>query len=332
VRKGLLILMAFITLICGCAKKEPVKEKVFPVKVMELKPKTVSSTIVLAGTVDSKAHAWVNSTIEGIVESLTVAEGSQVSSGQILCYIMSVEHQNLLGQAQADYEEAKKEYENAVDEEKAVFLKKLEAAETRLNTAKNLYKPVPVVSPIDGTVIAKNVEVGNTVSTKQPIIEIADTKQLIVKSAVSELYISTIKKGQEVKVKLHSLKDAILPARVSVITPGIRLETRTADIEVALAPDERIRPGMTASLEVIAEKKDNVLAVPQDALIIKPNGEKFVFIAENDTAKMVKITTGIESNTEIEVTSGLKPNEKVIVLGQDILKDGVKVKISEVGK
>lgn len=331
-RKIINILLLVLVFVSSCAKKEQPKEKAFPVKVATLMPKTISSTIVLAGTVSSKIHSWVSSPVEGSVSSLNIVEGDDINSGAILCYIMPVDQQNILGQAHADYEQAKIDYEKSIDQNKDELTRKLKEAQERLESAKILYKPIPVVSPIKGTVISKNIEVGSNVSIKQPLIEVADLKQLIVNSAVSEEFISKIKLGQTVKVKIHSLGDSFLAGKISVITPGIRTESRTADIEISISKDTRFRPGMTASIEIIVEQKQNALVIPQDILIVKPNGDKYVFVAIGDTAKIAKITTGIESNTEVEVISGLKEGNKIIILGQEDLKDGVKIKFQEANK
>jgi len=331
-RRIIIILLLAIVLFSSCAKEEQVKEKVFPVNTITLTPKAIYSTIILAGTVSSKVYSIVNAPLEGSVSSLNAIEGDSVSSGKILCYIMPVDQQNILGQARADYEQAKINLEKSNEQDKPILMEKLKEAQERLESANNLYKPIPVVSPIAGTIISKNIEVGSNVSAKQAIFEIADLRQLIIKSAVSEEYVSKIKIGQSAKVKIHSIGNNILPGKISVITPGIRPESRTADIEVSIPQDSRIRPGMTVSIEIITEQKQNVLVVPQDILIVKPNGEKYVFIVKNNIAKIVKVETGIESNTEIEIISGLNEGDKVVIKGQENLKDGVKVKLPEVNK
>jgi len=261
--------------------------------------------------------------VEGSINSLNVAEGDNVNPGKILCYIMPVDQQNILGQAHADYEHIKEGLGKAEE---------LKDAEGRLESAKKLYKPIPVVSPIAGTIISKSIEVGSNVSIKQSIMEIADLNKLIIKSAISEGSVSKIKLGQGVKVRMNSLREGIFPGKLSVITPGIRSESRTADIEISIAHDLKARPGMTASIEIIVEQKQNILAIPQDIMTVKPNGDKYVFLAENDTAKMIKVTTGIESNTEIEIISGLNIGDKVVVMGQENLKDGAKIKLPEASK
>ena len=322
------VFLVAVVLLTDCHKKEIPPEKVFPVKVEKARPKSISSIIVVAGTVDSKVHTWITSPGEGSVYSLKIAEGSDVRPGEILCYIMPADQQNMLGQAQADFQQAKNKYENAGDD-KVVLREQLKEIEARLASAKRLYKPVPVVSPMGGTVISKVIETGNNVAAKQPIIEIADIRRLIIKSAVSEDYVSKIRQGQTVRIKLHSFENENLNGKITVITPGIQMESRTAGIEVSLASDRRIKPGMTASLQIVVERKENALVIPQDSLTVKPNGDRFVFVVENDTARMVKVRSGIESNTEIEITEGLKSGDQVVVLGQENLKDGAKVKMPQ---
>jgi multidrug efflux pump subunit AcrA (membrane-fusion protein) len=75
--------------------------------------------------------------------------------------------------------------------------------------------------------------------------------------------------------------------------------------------------------------KNNAVVLPQDALVVKPDGSKFVFIVEDSKAIMTKVETGIEANEKIEILNGVKFGQKVIIAGQENLKDGSKVKISE---
>ena len=328
----LFMFLVLAALISGCGNKKQAPEKLFPVKVILLTPKPIASTITLAGTVDSKVHSWVSSPIEGNVDSLMVSEGKNVVQGEILCYIMPVEQQNMMGQAQADCDRAKASYEASSGAERDSCALSLKEAGERLESAKRLNRPVPVVSPVKGTVISKNIEVGNNVSVKQILMEIADTKQLIVKSAVSEEYVSKVRLGQTVKVKIHSVENGDFTGRVSLVTPGIKIESRTANIEVTLPGGIRLLPGMTASLSIAVEQKNNAIVVPQDALIVKPNGDRYIFIVEKDIARMLKVNTGIESNSEIELVSGPKAGDMAVIVGQENLKDGVKVKLPEPGQ
>lgn len=324
-----LFVLVSIFLISGCSKPVQQAEKIFPVKIMALKPQTIQSTIKTSGLADSKSHSIIGSPVEGSVYSLNVVEGQHVGAGEILCSIMPLDQQNMLGQVKADYEQAKREFENSSPEDSDMKQKTFAEAEENLASAKKLYKPFPVASPISGMVISKNIEPGNNVSLKQQLMEIANIDKMIVKTAVSEEYLGHIYQGQKVRVTINAFPENTLDGTITVITPKVRLDTGTSDIEISISGSKGVRPGMTAEIEIVVARKENVIVIPQDALIIKPDGGIYVFIAETNSARMIKISTGLESNTDVEVLSGLKNGDSLIVMGQDNLKDGSKIKLPE---
>jgi RND family efflux transporter MFP subunit len=326
---SLIAVLILSILLQGCQKKEKQQEKVFPVEVIKLQPKGISKTIALAGTVDSKVHTWVNSPVEGSILSLKVSEGDGVKAGDVLCYVMPAEYFNMFGQAQSDYEQSLNDYSNAAESEKTQLKEKLNEVKNRLEFAKKLYKAVPLVSPVKGVVVSKTIETGDNVSVKQPLIEIADLQQIIVKSAIAEDYVSKIRLNQPAKIKLHSFPDEALSGKVSVIAPAVQVESRTSYFEISLSADKRLKPGMTATVELAVEHREGVLAVPQESVMVTSDGGKYVFVVENELAKKVKITSGVESNMEAEIITGLKKGDMVVITGQESLKDGVKVKIPE---
>ena len=162
-------------------------------------------------------------------------------------------------------------------------------------------------------------------------MEVADMGKRIIKSAVSQEYAPYVKAGRKVIVKFGPEGINTVDGKVSIVAPGINHDNRTAAIEVAVEPDDRLKPGMTVALSLAVMEKDDALCVPLDALVVKPDGSKYFFIAEDGRAKMIKAETGIESNTKAEITSALYfyPGDMIVVAGQENLKDGVKVKIPE---
>ncbi len=158
------IIILLFALPSGCKKKDAQQEKMFPVKTAPASTGYIATTITVMGTIDSKVHAWAQATAEGTVQSLSVVEGNRVSEGQVLCYIMPPDSQNMLGQARLEYERVKQSVGNNSDEESRL---KLLEAEREYNLAKNLFKRIPIVAPVSGTVISKSIENGSTVAVKQ---------------------------------------------------------------------------------------------------------------------------------------------------------------------
>jgi multidrug efflux pump subunit AcrA (membrane-fusion protein) len=321
--KKVLFLSSLFILPFGCSKKEMTQPKIPVVKVVTVLPANISESIKLSGTVDSKSRAWLVSPADGVVISINKQEGDTVNKGDVVLSVMAVDYQNLLGLAKAEYEAAKKEFDNGNGDSQV-----LESARQRYESAKRLYKPFPVASPIDGTVIIRKVDIGENVSAKQNLMAIADIKNLVVKTAISERYYDKVFKGAKVKVKVEG-RNSFFDGIISLVSPGINTDSRTFDVEIQLPQDLDLRPGMSAEIELPLVSKNNAVVLPQDALVVKPDGSKFVFIVEDSKAIMTKVETGIEANEKIEILKGVKFGQKVIIAGQENLKDGAKVKISE---
>ena len=310
----------------GCGKKEPPAPKIPGVKTITIAPASIAASITLSGTVESKARAWLISPADGAVMAINKEEGDAVAKGDVLALIMPLEQQNLLGQAKAEYDEAKKTADSGGSETSAV-----EAARERYEAAKKLYRPFPVVTPVDGVVILRKIDIGENVSARQNLLAVADLTRLVVKTAVSEQYSGRVVKGQGVKVKIEGA-GGNFAGQVSLVSPGINTESRTSDLEIKLPQSPRLRPGMAAEVELTVAASHNAVVLPQDALVVKPDGSKIVFVIEDSKAVMIKVVTGIEDNEKVEVLKGLKFGQAVAVAGQENLKDGAQVKVAGADK
>jgi membrane fusion protein (multidrug efflux system) len=319
------VLAVFIAaaFLVGCHKKEAPAPKIPKVKTVTLAPASITSYITLSGTVESKAKAWLISPADGTVMAINKEEGDAVAKGDVLILVMPLEQQNLLGQSKAAYNEAKKAAETGL----AGSETSLKVASDLYEAAKKLYKPFPVVSPIDGVVILRKVDVGENVSAHQNLLAVADLTRLVVKTAVSEQYAGRLNKGQDVKVKIEGA-GGIFTGQISLVSPGINLESRTADIEIKLPQNPGLRPGMSAEIELAVDSNQNAIVLPQDALVVKPNGAKFVFVVKDLQAVMTKVETGIEANEKVEIVKGLEYGQAVAVVGHENLKDGAQVELA----
>ncbi|HAJ80054.1 MAG TPA: hypothetical protein DCO75_09815 [Fibrobacteres bacterium] len=322
------VVLIFALLVTGCGNNKTkngssaVQIKKKPgVKVMILKPQPIASRIKVSGTVDSRMRTWVTAPAEGTVLSLAVREGDAVSFGKVIGSVMSTDQQNMLALAQSEYDQA---VAAAGSDNPA----SVETAKSRLNTAKTLYKPLPVVCPIKGTVLTKSVEQGAIVIPRQQLVEVADLAQIIVKSAISERYVSSVKTGQKVRVMISDSDSGIM-GTVKLMYPSIDVRSRTMGVEIALGQHKNLRPGMSAVVEFAIASQPSALVVPYDAVLVRPSGEKIVFTVSDSMAHAHKVSTGIETNTLLEITEGLAEGDKVIIQGQDNLKDGAIVKIMD---
>ncbi|MGI6187770.1 MAG: efflux RND transporter periplasmic adaptor subunit, partial [Brevibacillus sp.] len=183
-----------------------------------------------------------------------------------------------------------------------------------------------VTAPISGFVSAVNGQVGEMASPQAPVVTIVDTDPLIVKANLSEEEVTSVKKGDKVKIQISAISKE-LDGTVSAISPVMDQTLRAYPVEIALAKqDASLKADMVVSIQFAHQQTNSMLVVPLKA-VFDENGKRFVYKLEGDTAKKVEVQTGIESSDLVEVKAGLKEGEQIVVRGQTLLKDGAKVNV-----
>lgn len=213
-----------------------------------------------------------------------------------------------------------------------------------------------IIAPIDGKIVQLNAHEGEVVITgtmNNPgsvIAVIADLSEILIEAEVGETEVVRMRVGQPAKIKVDAVQNFEYLGQVAEIgssatakagSSGLRYFT----VKVALRnADERLRPGMTAQVDIITESAKNILSVPVQSVVERAPGKKgkietddddpdvkklkYVFVAEKDKAKMVQVTTGINNATHVAIASGLKEGDPVVTGPFRVfkkLKDGHRV-------
>ncbi|MDO8747536.1 MAG: efflux RND transporter periplasmic adaptor subunit [Candidatus Omnitrophota bacterium] len=191
------------------------------------------------------------------------------------------------------------------------------------------YELAKVSSPIYGIVGKVFLDKGeNILAQSTPVALVVDALEVVVRIGIPEQDISYISKGLKAMLKLDSYPGEVFTGEVSKASEVLDAATRTLDVEIILAnPDNKLKSGMFARIDILAGKRERVLALPQDALS-KEDSSYYAFVVEGGKAKKVKVEIGI-SNDKVEILKGLEENQKVIVFGQQGLRDGALVKVAE---
>lgn len=322
-------------LIIGCSKEEKIdkpKPKAPLVKVEEVKLASIFSSVSLTGTVEAKIMTTVLAPTDGYIEKLNVSENVFVRKDKQLAIIGTQERTSLVSQSKGKVDELKSQIEKITQgsTEYSELSKQLEQAKKELEYAEKLFLGVPVISPLSGTVTQKFIEVGSAVSAKQNLFTIVDFNSLIIKTSVSEDLFSKIKLGDKLKVKFNAIPEKEFLAKVTLKYQQIDVATRNFPVELKLINGSKdITPGMMAELELITDKKEKVITVPNDVFIVNQKGEKIVYVIKDTLAHQTIVATGISNEKITEVTSGLSEGEKIVVMGQELLKDGIKVMVQK---
>jgi len=326
-------------LLWGCRQdesqpKKETKPKAVLVQVVEVQPHPLQSTVEVVGTIEPKVSAKIIAPSDGAIEELYIKENDLVQKNQVVGVLSSADRLALLGETQARIERAKaKTPGNPKHTEDDATRKELQKANEDYEYAQRLFLGTPIVSPITGRVIDKPIEVGSVVSATQLLLTVADLNQLIIRTAVSELLLPKLKLRQKLPVRLDAYPNQQFSGTISLISPQVNPATRTGEIEVRVADAVgRLKPGMLATLTIVTERRENALAVSSDAIIVNANGQNIVFVTQDSVARHRVITTGLITKTQTEVREGLKPGERVVVMGQELLKEGMPVKVQELKK
>jgi len=333
--KILISILSIMVSFIGCSTEEKTdkpKPKAPLVKVEEIKLTSISSSIKLIGTVEAKIIANILSPADGYIEKLNVSENNYVRKEIQLAVISSQERTSLISQTKSKVAELKSQLDKTAQgtSEYSDLTKQLEQAQKELEYAAKLFLGIPVISPLSGTVTQKFVEAGSAVSARQNLFTIVNFNSLIIKTSVSEDLFSKIKLGNRLKVKFNAFPEKEFIATVTLKYQQIDPATRNFPVELKLINGTKeITPGMMAELELITDKKDNALTVPNDIFIVNQKDEKIVYIVKDTTAQQRIVLTGISNEKFTEVTSGLKEGEKIVVMGQELLKDGIKVMVQK---
>lgn len=167
-----------------------------------------------------------------------------------------------------------------------------------------------IESRIDGKVYSIMPEVGEMVSPNEPLAMVGDSSQFLLKLTVDERDIAKVKTGQEVVFSMDVLSDTTLKAQISKIYPSMNEEDRTFTVEAEV--DQTAIPlyaGASVEANIVIQQKENALVIPQSALI----GEDSVMVEQDGERKKVKVRTGAENLSMVEVLFGLNENSKIIL-------------------
>jgi membrane fusion protein, macrolide-specific efflux system len=222
-----------------------------------------------------------------------VEEGTEVKRGQVLAIMSSADRAVLLDNARSKGPEEVKYWEEA-------------------------YKATPIIAPANGLIISRNVVEGQTVSPDTDLYDLSD--RLIVQAAVDETDLGKIRGNQRAEVTVDAYPDKIFIAHVRLISHQSTKVNNVVTYYVQLDPDDvpgTLRAGMTANVNFIVQEKKNVLMLPAWAVkgAEKTKISAKVFDKANKKPAPRDIMLGASDGTQVEVLSGLKEGDMVMVEG-----------------
>ena len=183
-----------------------------------------------------------------------------------------------------------------------------------------------IVSPIDGIVLSRDVEIGDAVSSilvlgssATLVMTLGDTSQVYVKGKVDESDIGKVYLGQPARIKVESFKDKTFYGKVTKISPmGVEKDNVTTfEVRVSINnPGGELKAEMTANAEIILEEHKNVLQIPEGAILYDKDKQASVEVPDSkakDGKRKVAVNIGISNGAKTELLSGLKEGDQVVL-------------------
>ncbi len=187
----------------------------------------------------------------------------------------------------------------------------------------NLYdrELVPIRSPIDGVVIARNISVGQVVDTGFVAFDLSNLSTVWVTAAVNQQDLSLMHPGAAADVVTTGFPDQVFHGRVAMIGNMLDPETRTIPVRIVVPnPATKLRPGMFASAHIAEPSTRDAVFIPEDALQ-NINGMSVVFVtADGTTFQARTVTVGTRLMGKAEIVEGLKPGDRIVVNGAFMIK------------
>ncbi len=278
-------------------------EKEIKYKSTKVTIEPITVNIQTSGSVLPQNRLEIKSSIAGRIVKIFIKEGELVKKNQVLATMSSTERAALLDAASAKGQKELEKWEK-------------------------LYKATPIIAPINGTVIAKNVEPGQTIGTSDAIFVMSD--RLVIKAQVDETDIAKVKKGQVVKVTLDAYQNETIEGTVDQIAYEAKTVNSVTMYEVEILPKNVppfMRSGMTVTVEFLVAHKDSTLVIPSD-MLHQENGTPHVYItnANGKKPKSISVETGLTDGKKVEIISGLKEGDTVMVQEIDLTKKEKKSK------
>ena len=300
--------------------------------------------VEVQGNVDTDQNVVLNGEYSGILTQIYVKEGQKVSKGQRLAKIddgglssQVSQQETQLALSKTTFERQERLWDQKIGSEIQFLQAKTnyEAAKEANNQLRSQLSKTVITAPFSGVIDDIIADLGQVVSPGQtPIVRLVNLSDMYVKASIPENYLKSIKVGTEVKVRLASLNEEYT-GTIRQVSNYINPNNRSFDIKVTIPnKDGALKPNLIATVKVNDYTAEESITVPENILQENAEGQTIAYLYKplNDSigeAKRVDLEIGLAYNNRIEIKSGLKKGDTIILEGARSLRDGQKVTIKK---
>ena len=334
------LLAMLLPLLASCGKDKAAtrggdeNSKPVPVTTQVVQPSAWSDTLQAIGTVKARESVTLTSKVSEAVQAVHFESGDEVRAGAPLVTLRGDSQQAALVAAQATYLEADRLYKrqgeladqqliarSALDTQRAVR----DAALARVQQMRSDIGDRSVRAPFAGVLGIRQVSPGALITPATVIATLDDISRVYVDFPVPEAQLASLATGQSIRARSNSYPDRDFDGMVSTIDARIDATTRAVTVRGDFPnPDRALRPGMLMQV-LLARPERQTLVLPEIALV-QVGRDTFVYRVKADgSVEQPKVEVGARSSGKVEVVSGVKAGDRIVIEGTGKLRPGSKV-------
>jgi len=301
-------------------------------------PSIFKTYINTQGRIDAEESVSLSSEMPGTITKINVKVGDEVHKGQILAETDA----RALQQSISDLQTSADLVNQLYDKQKALWDQKIgtevqylqaktqkESMEKKMGALQEQIRMTKIISPIDGTVDAVDIKLGQLTAPGMPAVRVINFNNLKIKADLAESYASKVHKGDEVLVKFPDSNDT-LTQKIYYSSRAISALNRTFGIEILLDNKKEYHPNQIAIININDYRSAKpVMSIPLNYVQKDLKGQHYILVAENNKAVKRNIELGKEYNGRVEITGGLSEQDLVITSGYDGLNEGDAIQIKK---
>ncbi|MDR1860830.1 MAG: efflux RND transporter periplasmic adaptor subunit [Bacteroidales bacterium] len=340
-----LLSMSATVLLSGCSVNtgtrgnDSSEQKIIPVKVMSVQRSATAASVSYIGTISESFALSLSFSGMGVVEQVLVSEGQAVSKGQTLATLNTATAQSAYQAAQATLRQAQDAYDRlatlheggSISDIKFVEVETgLQQAKSMLTVAERSLNDCRLTAPRSGVIARRSIEPGTNAAPGVPAFTLITVDRVDAKIAVPENEIGDVSLHQEAIIEATALAGERFTGTVETKGVSAHPLTHTYKVKIRInntADAKSLLPGMVCKVWLQQPEKSAGTVIPARIVQIAPDGQRFVWLANGDTARRRFIKTGALNDDGVTVNDGLNDGDRLIIEGYQKVSEGMKINI-----
>jgi len=315
--------------------------RVINVEVEPIVPTGFTELIRLTGNVRANRDVVVSATEAGLVSAILVDQGNPVRAGQAVARLDDTQLRAQVAEARARADLAQETWERyrRLFEEDQVGseLQYLEARYAAEQSAASLtalsarLDATVIRAPFEGVLDSRDIELGSMIMPGTPVARVVDLDPVRIRGGVPERYALDVRPGSEATVTFQVIEGETFEGAITYVGSAVDPEDRTFPVELTLGnPGGLIKPEMVANIEIVRETRSDVVVVPREVLLRVEDGYVAYVVegsGDEGVARSRSVRLGPAQRNLVVVEEGLRAGERLVVIGQQLIADGDRVRV-----